>query len=71
MFHPCPTCASRLLRATLSPDLSMAFTKLDKSLDMKPLKLILTHLALVSSIHRYELMRSRSGPSIGWKPDLQ
>ncbi|CAN6805849.1 unnamed protein product, partial [Brassica oleracea] len=42
----------------------MAFTKLDKSLDMKPLKLILTHLALVSSIHRYELMRSRSGPSI-------
>ncbi|CAF1697220.1 unnamed protein product [Brassica oleracea var. botrytis] len=42
----------------------MAFTKLDKSLDMKPLKLILTHLALVSSIDRYELMRSRSGPSI-------
>lgn len=71
MFHPCPTCALRLLRASLSPDLSMTFTKLDKSLDMKPLKLILTHLALVSSIHRYELMRSRSGPSIGWKPDLQ
>ncbi|KAH0910883.1 hypothetical protein HID58_034204 [Brassica napus] len=71
MFHPCPTCASRLLQASLSPDLSMAFTKLDKSLDMKPLKLILTHLALVSSIHHYELMRSRSGPSIGWKPDLQ
>ncbi|KAF2579651.1 hypothetical protein F2Q70_00007356 [Brassica cretica] len=51
--------------------MSTSFTKLDKSLDMKPLKLILNHLALVSSIHRYELMRSRSGPSIGWKPDLQ
>ncbi|CAN7069597.1 unnamed protein product [Brassica oleracea var. botrytis] len=45
MFHPCPTCALRLLRASLSPDLSMTFTKLDKSLDMKPLKMILTHLA--------------------------
>ncbi|KAJ4876547.1 Uncharacterized protein Rs2_41565 [Raphanus sativus] len=31
---------------------------LGKSLDMKPLKLILSHL-----------MKSRSGPSIGWKPE--